>query len=573
VIGRHIPLGILFLLLSAPLAAQAADPAELFSASVDVRVVNVEVFVTDTKGRPVTGLTRDDFVLQVDGQPAEIEYFLAVDADEAAATPTPRQAGAPVVVPLDVDQSAGGDDLVVAVVLDELWLTPFDRRRILGDLDHFLEAQPVDARVVLASLGNGLELLTPVTRDRGLLRAALADRVEPPLHGLQAATDRRSAFRDIRSIYEEYDPPPPGCEDPCDCGRYQMLGVWEAYVAQTVQRIAATFAEVEELLAVLSGIPDRKAILYVGSGFDQRPGLDMLQYLIEICPLKYEREFSSYMLRYDEGPTLLDLAARANANRATLYTLDAGGLRADEASDVENLSAHLRVSGLVSQIHRSNVQAPFQILAGATGGQAILNANRPFDDLMRLESDFRHVYSLGFAPPGEADGKTHRVKVALREERHGVDVRFRTSYVDKKLDRRLVERAIAAMALGQESNPLYVRARVGDIVAQAPKVIQVPIEVEVDVAALALVPGADGVDSGRFRVFLAARSPDGGRTEVREKFFAVTPEGLADGVEKIVVNINLEPGPYTIAVGVRDEIGTETSYLAVETDGVPAGSG
>ncbi|MDH3522038.1 MAG: hypothetical protein OES32_00500, partial [Acidobacteriota bacterium] len=89
-----------------------------------------------------------------------------------------------------------GDDLLVVLLLDNIWLTPGDRRRILPDLDRFLLSQPVGARFVVASLGNGLELLTPVTRDRETLRPALSDLLEPPLHGLQASLDRRSAYRD-----------------------------------------------------------------------------------------------------------------------------------------------------------------------------------------------------------------------------------------------------------------------------------------------------------------------------------------------------------------------------------------
>lgn len=89
---------------------------------------------------------------------------------------------------------------------------------------------------------------------------------------------------------------------------------------------------------------------------------------------------------------------------------------------------------------------------------------------------------------------------------------------------------------------------------------------------LTLIRQDDDTVRGRFRVFLAARTADGERTVLRERFFDVSPEALANGVERIVVNMSLEPGEYTIGVGMRDEIGAVTSYLTVKTSDVaPSG--
>lgn len=557
--GLLLPLGAL-----AQSPAVAGSAADSFSQTVDVRVVNVDVYVTDKKGRPVTGLTQDDFVLLADGEPAEIAYFYASSAEDAR--PEERE-----MVEVGDDGSydpTRGDDLLVVLYLDNLWLMQHDRNRILDDLQQFVAAQAENGvRFLVASHDPGLRIRTGVTRDPAVVLAALEEQVDVPTMGMIAQRDHSSAFDTVQTIYRNYLGTRT-CDDPCGCARHQMVAAWEAYVLNASHRIGVAAAGLQELLAALSGVPDRKAVIYVGSGFDQRPGLDILQHLIELCP-EYERDFSIYMQRYDEGDRLLDLSAEANASRATFYPLDAGGLRADEAASVAPADSKLRPSGLVTQIRRANLAAGFHILAGATGGRAIVNANQPFEDLLELETDFQHVYSLGFEPAGTPDGEKHKLRVELAQPMKGVEVRFRQSYIDKPLDRRLVERAIAAMTLEDESNPLGVRAKLGAITALAPEVIQVPVEVDVATASLTLVPNAEGTQAGRFRVFLAARAAEGGRTTVREKFFDVTPEAVATGKASIVVNINLEPGPYTIAVGVRDEIGTETSYLALETEGKP----
>ena len=60
--------------------AQDVGSAGLFSETVEVRVVDVDVYVTDKKGLPVTDLTRDDFLLMVDGHEVDLAYFSSYQA-------------------------------------------------------------------------------------------------------------------------------------------------------------------------------------------------------------------------------------------------------------------------------------------------------------------------------------------------------------------------------------------------------------------------------------------------------------------------------------------------------------
>lgn len=71
--------------LAATAAGQASDPPlpEVFGEFLDVRVVNIEVVVTDGAGRRVSGLEVADFVLTVDGREVPIEYFSEVASGAA----------------------------------------------------------------------------------------------------------------------------------------------------------------------------------------------------------------------------------------------------------------------------------------------------------------------------------------------------------------------------------------------------------------------------------------------------------------------------------------------------------
>ena len=68
------------------LVGHAQEP--VFRAGVDL--VTVDAIVVDKDGRPVTGLTADDFILTVDGKPRPIDTFELVAVRTAE---TPRIGG------------------------------------------------------------------------------------------------------------------------------------------------------------------------------------------------------------------------------------------------------------------------------------------------------------------------------------------------------------------------------------------------------------------------------------------------------------------------------------------------
>ena len=84
---------IILLLTLLPIPAdQAQEPdLEAFSEVIDVRVLNLEVAVTDKDGQHIEGLTPDDFRLTVDGNVVPIEYFSEIRHGSATVTPEAGQ--------------------------------------------------------------------------------------------------------------------------------------------------------------------------------------------------------------------------------------------------------------------------------------------------------------------------------------------------------------------------------------------------------------------------------------------------------------------------------------------------
>jgi VWFA-related protein len=158
---RNLPLSCLLLLVpalqsqnpsatpaSAPPAAQAPAPA-VPTMSVDVNVVTLPVTVRDKKGKIVTNLTKDDFVLEEDGKPQSIRYFN-------------QETNLPLTVGLLVDTSMSERDnlekerAASRTFLDQMITRPTDRAFVI----HF------DSEV---------ELLQDLTGDHGKLEKAVGE--------------------------------------------------------------------------------------------------------------------------------------------------------------------------------------------------------------------------------------------------------------------------------------------------------------------------------------------------------------------------------------------------------------
>src|SRR3984885_1055756 len=151
---RPLPLAALLLVSRLPAQEPASKPETTPTAtaptlSVDARLVNLPVVVRDKKGALIQNLTKDDFVLQVDGKPQTIRYF---DKDN----------NLPLTLGLMVDTSRSQRD-----VIDE------ERTASSTFLDQMLTT-PKDKAFVLQFAGQ-VELLQDLTSSRPLLQAALKE--------------------------------------------------------------------------------------------------------------------------------------------------------------------------------------------------------------------------------------------------------------------------------------------------------------------------------------------------------------------------------------------------------------
>src|SRR5688572_7918760 len=118
----------------------------VFGEVLDVRVVNVEVVVTDKDGERVRGLGAKDFRLKVDGQEVPIDFFSEILGGAVVARE--RADDTKEVPALAPGQPVGTSYLVF---IDDFFSIARDRDRVLERLEEQAKAmQPEDRMAVVA---------------------------------------------------------------------------------------------------------------------------------------------------------------------------------------------------------------------------------------------------------------------------------------------------------------------------------------------------------------------------------------------------------------------------------------
>ncbi len=558
-------------------------PAATLVERVTVNIVNIDVHVTDRRGRPVSDLSIDDFEVFEEGEPMEITNFLnAASRDdrewlEGGASREVHSVDPPLMVALYIDRHRTRHAHLL---------------RIEKDLAAFLSARRdhgAGIRFLLASGDTELDIRVPFTTDPGRLMNALQElRAEP---GSLAADDdmfRLRIMREIRMVYEECAQRPAerfACV-PCVDTWETLLGSASHYAAEMQSRTTASISALGELVAALGGLPGPKALIYISDGLPQRPGAELFHYLGDVCPER-QAEAQVKQFEWDETTRFNRFSAFSNASRVALYPVDAAGVRASSSVDASlagpiehadgsssvdfRLAVPLVPSQQNDRLRTDNLQTTLHLLADETGGRAVFNQPHPAEALEEIAEDFGSYYSLGYSAPLNRRHPIRQIDVRLTSPRKGWRVRHRRTYIMKSEEQRLADRLYAALRLNEQSNPLNVDVTFGELAARtAPTLTTVPVEVRVPPSEVTLLPGPDG-SAGAVRIFLMAENTDGGRTPLRQKTLTVTEAQLAaqrpEAEQKrslAVVNVDLPPGDFAVAVGVRDEASGRASYLVRE---------
>lgn len=544
----RVPLLSFAALLGAAAFLPAQEPpAARFGETVDVRVVNVEVVVTDRDGNPVTGLTRADFELRVDGRPVEISNFYA---GERGVT-TVAEAGAPAS---PATSPAAAPSLPVAapparlvVWIDDLSLVPAHRNRILSQLGDFLAEQAArGTEIMLVRFERSVEVVRPFGERRRPLAVDLDALRRRSGSGIFVEVNRRETLREIRSIYSEDG-----------CGRVgDMEQAARRYAEPLRGEVLAGMAGLRNWVRALAGLEGRKALVYVSDGLPLVPGQEAFLLVDQLCDAT-----TAWKSTENLANDLRRVTAAANAAGVTFYALDAAGLQVDASA--ADFGPGLGAGN--AQMARANLQDTLSNFATETGGRALLDANDVAPLVTALRSDLETFYSLGFSPSGEPDGNEHRVEV--RVARDGLRVRHRSGFTDRPAAERASDRLQASLRFGGESDPLGIRIETGDVRRIDGKTASVPVRVVVPAAKLVFLSDGAG-DAARVEITFLASDADGRVSDEQRRTLEVPRAKLAGELDQAFLRFPLEltlrQGPAVLAVAVRDLNGASEAIVRRE---------
>lgn len=559
-IPRFLRTAIVFILLTAPAVARTQEQTDADSESgyfeeIAVEIVNVEVYVTDKEGRPVQGLTLDDFEVFEDGRPVELVNFYSFSEGRPASLPLPAEEKPSD--PLAETPDPRADELLypehqrlhLIVYVDNLFIHPLNRNRVFERLRTFLSdtVKPGD-EVMLASYDRSLHIRHPFTNDPHSLDRAI-DELEKMI-GYGEARERERA-QAVQEIYES---------DSLHRAQFKA----STFADNTYHEMNTSLDGLQEMLESLAGLPGRKMLIHVSDGLPAVPGQDLYQAVQQVFA---DQSALMESIGYDLSSRYTQLIAQANSNRVSIYTIDAAGLRTASGMGAENRAVRTPtgVSSAVDAVRTSNLQDTLITMADRTGGQAIFNTNDVSEGLKRFAQDFDNYYSLGYRAPTVNRGRFHDIDVRLKNKQRGWRIRHREGYRDKPVEAQMEDAVAAFFVHGYETNPLEATIDLGPQTPEPEGTYAVAIRVRIPIGKITLIP-RPGFHEGLVRLYFSAVDHEGKKAPTEEMPLELRiPDesveiAMQDEVTRII-NLTMRPGPHKIVVGVRDELSEVRSVI------------
>ncbi|HEY3492264.1 MAG TPA: VWA domain-containing protein, partial [Solirubrobacterales bacterium] len=449
--------------------AGAQEPVPAFEEMIDVRAVNLEAVVTDSRGNRVTGLAAEDFKLFVDGIETPITFFSPVEEER-------RIAGE---VDGDGEAQPEWQSRNILVFLDEASMMKSRRNLVVRSVIKQIEdLGSGDQMAVVAFDGLRLDVLSDWTADKERLVAVLREVRQRPSAGIYIDAARRAelndaAFANLAASQEIYDRNPGGSFFTSPAGAAPSSPPSKLAVEEEIHSVARWQEPLRFRPTQLFNPLDR----YLGAGeaaagamrgMSAPEGRRMMMLLTE---------------GFQDPVFALPVVHEAQRLGYSLYPVDVMGIDTFRAQNDVSFAAPQAFSWISTPLD-VNTNYTLDFMADATGGKAAINSNR-IAALERLIEDSSSYYLIGFSPTWRGDDRRHGIRLDVA--RKGLKIRTRDSYVDSSRRTRLALAADASLLLGRSQQEQRLIVIVDRSVGN-----EVSISLGVPVESLAFAPQEKG---------------------------------------------------------------------------------
>jgi VWFA-related protein len=513
----------------------------------EVTIVNVEVTVTSKSG-PVLGLKQEDFEVFQDGKAQSLTNFAlytraAAPAPVPVASPPASAPTTPTQAPAEVPKR---EPRFIAFYVDNEYILPMNRNRVIGKMADWVydNLKPPD-RAMVVSYQRSLKVLQSFTSEPDDVAAAL--RAVKWYTG--GANDANNTRQDVEDYIEQNSSNASSVNQAIDRAK--------SFAREQYNNLTFAVGAIKELIGMMSGLPGKKAIIYLSDGLPMTPGLE-LYYEIQDS----YRNVSVLGEAQDNDATALfrSLVNTATAAGVTLYTIDSSGLQSNAGIEAERSQPR---SSIASTMMTSNYQNSLSYMAEQTGGLAILNANDPTPGLEKIANDFETFYSLGYRLVPSGQDRMHHIEVKVKSHPE-YRLAYRKTFIERTLPTLIGDRVVSGLTFDLEDNPLGVELSTGNPAPAESGRWTLPVEIRVPFDRVALIPQGDKL-VGYVMVYYAARDDEGKQSDLQRTEHTISvPASEYERARKqhftVTTALLLEPGRYRISVGVRDELTNQAGY-------------
>ncbi len=382
-------------------------PASGLTIRTTTRLVEVPVIVRDKRGAPITGLKREDFTIFDNGRPQDIAVFVGENGP-AGAVPASNSANGRRVFS-NREETGGAADHVTVILMDELNTDWADMAFARQQLLKFLRGMPPGAPVgIYLLIGNGYAVLHDFTRASGPLVRRLASYRGKPDFTPEFANGHTDLDLQLANWLSGESPGSRAHQFYSGSGALPEMA----------------FGALASLAKRLRGVPGRKDVIWISSGFAQT--------------------YEGFGGPVSDHSGLVKTVRSFNDANAALYFVDPAGLEfpfvdASVGTPKGTGGAHtynwkfVKDSSTMHTLPIEQNQSMGIELSAKTGGRAFVNTNDISGAIGAAFDDSHPSYRLGFYPRGLVnDGKYHEITVKLKD-RPDARLRWRHGYFDAPL--------------------------------------------------------------------------------------------------------------------------------------------
>ena len=400
----------LFLAVSMLIASLA--PAQQFTESVQVTVIEVPVTVVDRAGKAVTGLTKEDFEITDDGKKVNLVGFETIDMSKVTvednATPLPPAAYRNFLLLFDLANSSPGTLGRARVAAREFVAKQLGRRDL--------------AAVATFSVEHGLQIVTGFTSDRATLEHAVAT-LGSPKYFKVADPLRITAGRTAPVQNAGSRPNESGAEIAIEDLIEKSELASRANDEDLRGRLRRQFSQFANVARMLDTLRGQKQVILLSEGFDPKHVTGQQDLSFEATQRQNDAVLSGEVwkadtdTRYGSATSSSEIGQMAEIFRrsdVTMHAIDIKGLRSDvDASE---------------GLKKSSNEALY-LLTRPTGGAVFRNATALSDNFAQLLQQQETVYLLAFEAKPDKAGKFHKLSVKVPKVR-GARINHRTGYYE-----------------------------------------------------------------------------------------------------------------------------------------------